>query len=106
MDDEILKKINKIKVKVLKRFPYAKCVRMEDGYYIYNKDENVFDEFFLPAAGTILQAWEYGLQTTKLIQNFNRTHPLKLEMHADEEKLERILNRKSKSKHSKEMYGL
>jgi hypothetical protein len=106
MDSKINKQIEKIKLKVKKRFPHAKCVNMKDGYYIYNKDENIFEEFFLPPAGSIPQAWEYALKTVRLIQNFNRTHPLKLELNADEEKLERILGRKSKKQMDRELYGL
>lgn len=105
MNDKAKKEIDKIQSKVTKRYPKAKCVKMSEGYFIYNEDENIFDEFFLPPAETVLQAWQYALRTVKTIQNFNRTHPLKLELNADEEKLERILNRKSKKKMDRELYG-
>tara|TARA_R110002012_G_scaffold135850_1_gene289839 strand:- start:147 stop:467 length:321 start_codon:yes stop_codon:yes gene_type:complete len=106
MKDKVNKEIEKIQTRVKKQFPDAKCIRMSEGYFIYNKDENIFDEFFLPPANSIYEAWQYALRTVKTIQNFNRTHPLKLQLNADEEKLERILNRKSKKKMDRELYGL
>ena len=97
IDKKTLKRIEKIKKQIKKRFPDARCVRMAEGYYIYNKDENVFDEFYIPAAPTVLEAWDRALITKRLIQNFNRTHPLRVEMADFEKKAKRIMERKIRS---------
>lgn len=84
-----------------KRFPNCKAVQDEYGlWYIMDKSgEDTFEEFFLPHQNTEREAWEVGKLTAQMIQNFNRTHPLKDNGSAMDKiaKKERISRRKNNS---------
>jgi hypothetical protein len=91
-------KLETLQKKVKKRFPNAKLVKDEYGlYYIMNDGENIYDEFFMPNVSTEREAWEQGWTVTRTVQNFNRTHPLKVGVFEDEKKISRMINRKMKS---------
>jgi len=91
-----------------KRFPGCRAVTDEYGkWYIMDQDgEDTFEEFFMPHTETEREAWEQGKRTAQIIQNFNRSNPLKaldggfskLVDTDDEEKSNRIKKRKRNSK--------
>lgn len=85
----------KFKNKVLKAFPNAKPIYFEDGVKIMSGDDFIAQEYYFPTTNNIETAWEYAAIAIKVTQNFNRTHPLKVDMFpVDESKLERIRKRK------------
>lgn len=86
-----------------KRFPNCRAVTDEYGlWYIMDMHgEDTFEEFFLPHVATEREAWEMGKLTAQTIQNFNRTHPLKVDMELTESgemKQMRVNNRRRKNK--------
>ena len=101
MEKSDVKKIQKIKDKIKKRFP--KCVKYDEGYIIFNNGENIFEEFFLPAAPSVVSAWERALLTNRTIQNFTRTHPLRAESADQNKKLERMIKRKIRADRKKDL---
>ena len=103
METSDLKKIEKIKDKIKKRFPNAKCIKYNEGYVIFNIGENIFEEFFLPPAPDVLNAWERALLTNRTIQNFTRTHPLRAESADQNKKLERMIKRKIRADRKKDL---
>ena len=48
----------------------------------------------MPDTGCEDQAWEYAAIACRTAQNFNRTHPMKMDLATIETKLNRINNRK------------
>ena len=79
--------------KTRKRFPDARIVRDEYGlYYIMDMhDEDIFELFMIPHQETERLAWEMGQLTARTDQNFNRTHPLKVDLAVEDS--ERRTNR-------------
>lgn len=96
----------KLQQKVLKKIPNAKLYSATNGYFIgYESDEgivNLLADMLLPNQETKEKAWECALLSVKTTQNFNRTHPLKVDMYSELDKQERIEKRKNKGKISKE----
>ena len=96
-------KTETLQKKTFKRFPNAKAVTDEYGkWYIMDMEgEDTFEEFFIPHQDTERQAWEQGHATARTIQNFNRSHPLKVTLkmagEGDELKTSRIIERKLKN---------
>ena len=96
----------KIQQKVLKKIPNAKIYSATNGYFIgYESDEgivNLLADMLLPNQETKEKAWECALLSVKTTQNFNRTHPLKVDMYSELDKQERIEKRKNRGKISSE----
>ena len=92
----------KIQQKILKKFPNAKVYSCPSGYFIgYESDEgiaNLLADLLLPNQPTKEKAWECALLSVKTTQNFNRTHPLKVDMYSELDKQERMEKRKNKGK--------
>ena len=91
------KAFQKIKKKVLKRYPNASTQRNSDGkYYLTDGFGNaVGEEYMLPPAKTVWLAWEHALQYgIKLHQNLLRTHPSKGLSDKAEAKIMRINRRR------------
>lgn len=92
--------------KVLKKIPNAKIYSATNGYFIgFESDEgitNLLADMLLPNQDTKEKAWECALLSVKTTQNFNRTHPLKVDMYSELDKQERIEKRKNKGKINKE----
>ena len=78
--------------KVLKRFPNAKLSYDDNGYKV------IMINFWQPA-----KDWEYASMACRTTQQFNRTHPLKVEIDfgGEEAKNMRIERRKRNGKKSK-----
>lgn len=93
--------------KILKKYPTAKVYTASNGYFIGYETEdgnlvNILSELLLPNQSTKEQAWDSALLSVKTSQNFNRTHPLRVDMYSELDKQARIEKRKNKGKISKE----
>lgn len=96
------KEIEKERKKVIKKLPNAKLASDEYGlYYISNDGEDIGEEYFLPHSPDILQAWKNALLTIRTTQQFNRTHPLRVEMD-DFDKLNRVDRRRKAGRKPKQ----
>ncbi len=85
--------------RVLRDFPNAKITIDSNGNFIViNDDVVIAEEFFLPGASSKEQAWEYAALACKTTQNFNRTHPSRMDLKGLESKINRINKRKKRSK--------
>jgi hypothetical protein len=91
--------VNKHQKRVLKQYPAAKLITLDDGTYaVINNEEILASEYFLPPASTVDSAWEYAAIACKTTQNFNRTHPDRMDLTTLESKLSRIQKRKKHAK--------
>lgn len=89
----------KAKNQVLKRFPNAKLSSDDNGYRVITVDDiSLTKDYFLPDTMDDNQAWEYAAIAVKVTQNFNRTHPNRIDHTSLEAKIGRIENRKRKGK--------
>lgn len=91
---------SKFKKRVLDKCPNAKLTTDLFGNFIVVVEDNVIaEEYLFPETKDPDKAWEYALLALKTTQNFNRTHPLKLDLSSDdiEAKLNRIHMRKNKN---------
>ena len=91
------KEFQKIKKKVLKRYPNASTQANTDGkFYLTDGVGGVVGaDYMLPATRCVWDAWEQALQYgIKLHQNLLRTHPIKVSSHAVEAKIMRINRRR------------
>ena len=82
---------------VLKRYPDAKLSWNDDGMRIVTCNGiSLTEQYFLPDTTDDDQAWKYAALATRVTQNFNRTHPLKVEIDSNglEAKTMRIERRK------------
>ena len=93
----------KAEKKVLKQYPDAKIVASNEGLRIMSGDTFIAAEFYFPATNDEDKAWEYAAMACRTTQQFNRTHPLKVEIDfgGEEAKNMRIERRKRNGKKSK-----
>ena len=74
-------KLETVKKRVKKYYPEAKSFKELGLYYIGIPDTmddtiiNLFDEYFIQSTETEEEAWNKALLCCKTNQNFNRTHP-------------------------------
>lgn len=93
------KLIEKYRKKVLTQFPNA-FLSSRNGKYtiVQEKDDlslkDILSELCIPPQETPVLAWEMAQVSAKTTQNFNRTHPLRLEGYDAEDKIARIEGRK------------
>jgi hypothetical protein len=91
--------MNKDQKRVLKEYPNAKMLMLEDGSYVVECNDAVLtEEYFMPTAYDTDTAWKYAALACKTTQNFNRTHPERLSLIDIESKLSRIQKRKKNAK--------
>ena len=91
------KEFQKIKKRVLKKYPNAATRGTTDGkFYISDGYGGVVGEdYMLPPAKCVWDAWEYALQYgIKLHQNLQRTHPNRMSGDKVEAKIMRINRRR------------
>ena len=94
-----LASINREEKRVLKEYPNAKCVMDDQGYFIVTVNDVVLgEEYYLPPAIESIIAWSNAALACKTTQNFNRTHPLRMDLTNIDEKLLRMEKRKKRSK--------
>jgi len=92
---------NKFQRKVLKRYPSASPMDSANGVQIMNGDMHIAEEFLMPGTNCEDTAWEYAAIACRTAQNFNRTHPMKMDLSDLESKLNRINKRRGPRKKSK-----
>ena len=99
MREEIKKA--RIRKKVLKQYPNAQTVFGDSGIQIMSGDLFIAEEFYLPSTNCEDTAWEYAALACKTTQNFNRSHPSRMDLSNVENKLNRINKRKRRGRRVK-----
>ena len=85
--------------RVLKEYPNAKCTTNFNGDYVIIVDDVILaEEYLLPPAYDVITAWSNAALACKTTQNFNRTHPERMDLTNIEEKLLRMEKRKNRKK--------
>ena len=90
MREEIKKE--RIKTRVLRDYPNASVDYDGDGYKIMSGDIFIAKDYYLPETHSLDIAWEYAALACKTTQNFNRSHPSRMDLSNLESKLNRINN--------------
>ena len=93
--------IDKNKKKVLKQYPNAYVEHGHEGARVMDGDTFLAEEYFMPRTSNEAIAWEYAAMTCKLTQNFNRTHPSRMDLSNKEGKFHRINQRKRRGRRVK-----
>ena len=96
MREEIKKE--RIKTRVLRDYPNAYADHDGDGYKIMSGDIFIAKEYYLPETHDLDKAWEYAALACKTTQNFNRSHPDRMDLSNVESKLNRINKRKRRGR--------
>jgi hypothetical protein len=99
MREEIKKE--RIKKRVLKDFPDAYVDHDNCGYKIMTGNKFIAEEYFLPDTHDLDKAWEYAALACKTTQNFNRSHPDRMDLSEKEGKYHRINKRKRRGRRVK-----
>ena len=87
----------KLMKKVLKKAPTAKMLfDSEKNLYIDVDGVNLMEEHLLPPTKDPHRAWELADLSLKMTQNFNRTHPMRVDFYSSKETKKRINRRKKK----------
>ena len=92
MREEIRKA--RLKKKVLKQYPDARPEHSVNGVQIMSNGIFIAEEFYMPGTNCIETAWEYAGIACRTAQNFNRTHPMKMDLSDIESKINRINKRR------------
>jgi len=96
------KTIEKYKKKVQKQYPGAYLVSMYTNCYTIMQEQedlsqkDVLAELCFTPQKDPIKAWELAQLTAKTTQNFNRTHPLRIEGMNMEDKIARVEARRLK----------
>ena len=93
--------MDKNRKKVLKQYPNAYVDHGQDGIRVMSNDVFIAEEYFMPNTSNEDIAWEYAAIACKTTQNFNRTHPSRMDLKSIESKLDRINKRKRRSRRVK-----
>lgn len=99
MREEIKKA--RIKKRVLKDYPNAYVDHDINGYKIMSGDMFIAEDYYLPNTHDLDKAWEYAALACKTTQNFNRSHPDRMDLSNVENKLNRINKRKRRGRRVK-----
>jgi hypothetical protein len=81
---------------VKRLFPDARPITFEDGVRIMDHDVFIAEDYLFPGTYDLEQAWEYAALACKTTQNFNRTHPMRMDLSTLEAKKRRISKRKKR----------
>tara|TARA_R100001594_G_scaffold131992_1_gene171970 strand:+ start:1851 stop:2150 length:300 start_codon:yes stop_codon:yes gene_type:complete len=92
MREEIRKA--RLKKKVLKQYPNATPIQTSEGLRIMSEDIYIAEEFYMPSTNNEDTAWEYAALACKTTQQFNRTHPMRMDLADIESKINRINRRR------------
>ena len=84
----------RLKSKVLKQYPKARPEHSVNGVQIMSDGMFIAQEFYMPGTNCIETAWEYAAIACRTAQNFNRTHPMKMDLGDIESKINRINRRR------------
>jgi len=83
--------------KVLKLYPNAKLEYSVNGNCtIINNGIDMLQEFLLPETTIPDEAWRLAALTIRTKQNFDRTHPARMDLSTLEDKMSKITRRKMK----------
>ena len=82
-------------------YPNAKVEYTNTGVQIMSGDIYIAEEFYLPATMDVEKAWEYAALACKTTQNFNRSHPMRMDLSNLENKINRINKRKKRGRYGK-----
>tara|TARA_R110000744_G_scaffold67456_5_gene137564 strand:- start:122 stop:403 length:282 start_codon:yes stop_codon:yes gene_type:complete len=93
--------MDKFQKRVIKQYPNAYPEYSSSGIRIINADVFIAKEFYVPITHNEDMAWEYAALACKMTQNFNRAHPLRMDLVDVETKLARIDRRKKKGRRVK-----
>ena len=93
--------IDKNKKKVLKQYPNAYVEHGQEGARVMDGDTFLAEEYFMPKTSDEATAWEYAAMSCRLTQNFNRSHPSRMDLSSVERKLDRINKRKRRGRRAK-----
>jgi hypothetical protein len=96
----------KTKRLVLKRLPKARLVKFVTGFQIWLDDEPIGVDFLIPESPTSLEAWQTALMSLRTEQNFNRSHPSKIDSEYSESRTARIRKRLRRGKKKQETVDL
>jgi hypothetical protein len=99
MREEIKKE--RIKKRVLRDYPNAYLDYDDAGYKVMSGDNYIAEQYYLPDTHNEDKAWEYAALACKTTQNFNRSHPSRMDLSNLESKLNRINKRKRRGKRVK-----
>jgi len=99
MREEIKKE--RIKKRVLRDYPNAYLDHDGTGYKIMAGDTFIAEQYYLPETHDVDKAWEYAALACKTTQNFNRTHPSRMDLSQLEGKLNRINKRKRRGRNAR-----
>ena len=91
----------RIKKRVLRDYPNAYVDHDGDGYKIMAGEKFIAEDYFLPETHDLDKAWEYAALACKTTQNFNRSHPERMDLSNVESKLNRINKRKKRGRYGK-----
>tara|TARA_Y100001963_G_C6553276_1_gene340820 strand:+ start:318 stop:617 length:300 start_codon:yes stop_codon:yes gene_type:complete len=89
---------NKFQRKVLKRYPKARPINGPEGIQIMSGDIFIAKDFYMPVTSCEDKAWEYAAIACRTKQNFDRTHPCRMDLNDIESKINRINNRKRRGR--------
>jgi hypothetical protein len=92
--------MTKFQKQVLKKYPNARLEYEMDECFIVNGDIMLSEEYLMPTTTDPDKAWEYAAIACRTTQNFNRTHPLRVDDREVEARVQRILNRKNRSNYA------
>ena len=96
MKEEIKKA--RIKKRVLRDHPEAYVDHDGNGYKIMVGSKYIAEDYFLPNTHDLDKAWEYAALACKTTQNFNRSHPDRMDLSEKEGKYHRINKRKRRGR--------
>lgn len=98
MQTDTKKIFNRLKKKVLKKFPNAKTQVTNSGQYYVSDGMGGYigDDFMIPPQSNVIDAWKWAAESVRVTQNINRTHPDKVNMSFDEKKFNRVSRRNRK----------
>jgi hypothetical protein len=99
MREEIKKE--RIKKRVLRDYPNAYLDYDDTGYKVMSGDNFIAEDYYLPDTYDSDKAWEYAALACKTTQNFNRSHPSRMDLSNVESKLNRINKRKKRGRYGK-----
>jgi hypothetical protein len=94
------KLIEKYKKNVHKQYPGAYLVALGSGYYTIMQEQDdlsrkdILAEYYFVPVKDPVKAWELAQVSSKTTQNFNRTHPIRIDAMDAKDKAARIEKRR------------
>lgn len=94
LSDQDLTNMTREQKRVLKDYPNARVTVDDNGnYIIVSGDTFLAEDYFMPEANDAETAWKHASVACRVTQNFNRTHPDRMDMSVIEDKVTRINKR-------------